>query len=53
MSLVDRNSIETLTVRDRRKNIKILMTLTSHDVLGKTGLKTDEEAGKIGGHVTS
>jgi putative intracellular protease/amidase len=40
MSLVDRNSIGILTTRNRRRNMKILMVLTSHDVLGNTGLKT-------------
>jgi hypothetical protein len=29
-----------LTTGDRRRNMKILMVLTSHDTLGNTGLKT-------------
>jgi hypothetical protein len=40
MSLVDRNSIGILTTRNKRRNMKLLMVLTSHDVLGNTGLKT-------------
>src|SRR5580693_6329891 len=34
------NSIGTLTTRNRRRNMEILMVLTSHDVLGNTGRKT-------------
>src|SRR6202453_1635209 len=30
----------TLTSRNRRRNMKILMVLTSHDTLGNTGKKT-------------
>jgi hypothetical protein len=34
------DSIGTLTTRNRRRNMKILTVLTSHDVLGNTGHKT-------------
>src|SRR5438309_7162318 len=34
------DSIGLRTTNNRRKNMKILMVLTSHDVLGNTGRKT-------------
>ncbi len=42
MTRVDRSSIGMHHNQNeqRRRNMKILMVLTSHDVLGNTGLKT-------------
>ena len=41
MTRVDRIQSESSQPRIRRRNMKILMVLTSHDVLGNTGRKTD------------
>jgi hypothetical protein len=34
------NSIGILTARNRRRNMKILVVLTSHDTLGNAGRET-------------